>query len=111
MLQRIALLTILVHDYDDAITFYTKRLGFTLVEDTDLGGQKRWVRVAPPAGGGAELLLARATTPEQSSRVGNQAGERVFLFLETDDFDRDYDALRSKGVEFVRTPQSEPYGK
>ena len=110
MTQRIAHVAILVREYDEAIRFYTETLGFVLLEDTDLGGGKRWVRVAPPGLTGAGLLMARAATQEQASRIGNQAGGRVFLFLHTDDFQRDYDRLRSRGVEFVRGPTEEPYG-
>src|ERR1043166_4731178 len=109
-MQRIAQIAILVREYDEAIRFYSEKLGFKLVEDTDLGGGKRWVRVAPPGTGGTELLLARAVNEEQASRIGNQTGGRVFLFLETDDFRRDYEALRARGVEFIRPPGEEPYG-
>lgn len=111
----IAQIAIVVREYDEAIRFYTEKLGFTLIEDTNLGGQKRWVRVAPPgspsAGNtGAEFLLARAVTDEQRARIGNQTGGRVFLFLETDDFQRDYKLLRDRGVKFIRPPSDEPYG-
>ncbi|HKQ47487.1 MAG TPA: VOC family protein [Phycisphaerae bacterium] len=108
--QRIAQVTLVVREYDEAIRFYTETLGFVLLEDTDLGGGKRWVRVAPAGGAGVELLLARAVTEEQRGRVGDQTGGRVFLFLETDDFWRDYEALRAKGIEFVRPPREEVYG-
>ena len=107
--MRLARFALVVRDYDEAIRFYTQILGFALLEDTDLGNDKRWVRVAPPAGG-AEFLLARAVTDEQRSRIGNQTGGRVFLFMETDDFERDYARLKSCGVVFVRPPQREPYG-
>lgn len=110
MAQRIAHIAILVREYDEAIRFYTKTLGFVLLEDTDLGNGKRWVRVAPPGSTSAGLLLARATTPQQASRIGNQTGGRVFLFLHTDDFRQDYDRLRAQGVIFVREPREEPYG-
>jgi len=109
-MQHIARLALVVRDYDEAIRFYTERVGFALLEDTDLGGGKRWVRVAPRGRGGAELLLARAATDEQRSRIGNQAGGRVFLFIETDDFWRDYRLLCERGIEFVRPPSEEPYG-
>ena len=101
-------IALVVRDYDEAIAFYTQMLGFTLVEHTDLGNGKRWVRVK--AGQGAELLLAKAVTPEQESRIGNQAGGRVFLFLETDDFNRDYQLFQSRGVHFLESPRREPYG-
>jgi catechol 2,3-dioxygenase-like lactoylglutathione lyase family enzyme len=108
--QRIAQVTVVVREYDEAIRFYTETLGFRLLEDTDLGGGKRWVRVAPAGAAGAELLLARAATPEQEACVGNQTGGRVSLFLETDDFERDYAALRGRGVVFARPPREESYG-
>jgi catechol 2,3-dioxygenase-like lactoylglutathione lyase family enzyme len=110
MTQRIAQIALLVREYDEAIRFYVDKLGFKLLEDTDLGQGKRWVRVAPATSGGVELLLARATTAEQESRIGNQTGGRVFLFLETDDFARDYQMMLSKGVVFIREPRVEPYG-
>ncbi len=99
----------LVDDYDRGIDFYVRRLGFELLEDTDLGGGKRWVRVSPGRGG-TELLLARASGPEQSSRVGNQTGGRVFLFLETDDLRRDHARWGAAGVEFTEEPREEAYG-
>ena len=99
-----------VRDYDEAIAFYTQKLFFTLVEDTPLPEeQKRWVVVAPP-GGGTGILLARASKPEQEAFVGNQSGGRVFLFLSTDDFWRDYRQMEKKGVRFVRQPQKTDYG-
>lgn len=111
MTQSIAQLAIVVRDYDEAIAFYVGTLGFTLVEDTYVPKQdKRWVVVAPAGSTGMRLLLARATTDEQSSRVGNQTGGRVFLFLDTDDFWRDYRLYQSKGVDFVRGPVEESYG-
>ena len=106
--RSIAHVSLLVREYDEAIDFYTRRLGFDLVADTDLGGGKRWVLVSP--GGGTALLLARATTPEQLARVGDQAGGRVFLFLHTDDFGRDHAAMRECGVRFVEEPRCESYG-
>jgi catechol 2,3-dioxygenase-like lactoylglutathione lyase family enzyme len=105
----LAAVTLLVREYDEAIAFYTGALGFTLLEDSPLEAGKRWVRVAPP-GGGTALLLARPATPEQWARVGDQAGGRVFLFLHTDDFRRDHDALRALGVRFVEEPRHESYG-
>lgn len=109
MTQRLACVSIVVRDYDEAITFFTTALGFEVVEDSPLGGGKRWVVVAPP-GGGTALLLARAATPEQEGYVGNQTGGRVFLFLHTDDFWRDYRAMKSRGVTFTEEPRVEPYG-
>ena len=112
MKQRIAHVALVVRDYDEAIAFYTQKLGFTLVEDTYQPEQnKRWVVVAPPGNaGGTTLLLARASTPDQANFVGNQAGGRVFLFLETDDFWRDYRAMSAAGVKFVRPPSEQSYG-
>lgn len=110
MNQTIAQVTLVVRDYDEAIAFYTQKLSFTLVEDTPLPEeQKRWVVVAPP-GGGTGILLARASKPEQETFVGNQSGGRVFLFLSTDDFWRDYRQMEKKGVRFVRQPQKTDYG-
>lgn len=110
MQQRIAQLALVVADYDDAIAFYTQKLNFRLVEDTVLSPAKRWVVVAPPGSDGCCLLLAKAANEEQSSRVGNQTGGRVFLFLYTDDINRDYTAMQAKGIEFVRPLVKEPYG-
>ncbi|PHR59852.1 MAG: hypothetical protein COA47_08700 [Robiginitomaculum sp.] len=111
MKQSIGHIALLVRDYDEAIAFYTQKLNFTLVEDeAELEPNKRWVIVAPPGGTGADLLLARAATPEQEACIGNQAGGRVFLFLKTDDFWRDYQAMREKGIKFVREPKEEEYG-
>jgi catechol 2,3-dioxygenase-like lactoylglutathione lyase family enzyme len=111
MRQSIATVALVVRDYDEALAFYVGTLGFRLVEDTYIPGQdKRWVTVAPPGSTGPLLLLARAVGEEQSSRIGNQTGGRVFLFLYTDDFWRDYAAYRSKGVVFVREPKEESYG-
>jgi len=102
---------LVVRDYDEALAFFRNKLHFTLVEDTYQPEQdKRWVVVAPPGSTGTTLLLARATTPAQVAAIGNQTGGRVFLFLETDDFWRDYNALRAAGVRFVREPKQAPYG-
>ena len=102
--------TFLVRDYDQAIGYFTSALGFDLVEDTALENGKRWVVVSPPGPSDARLLLARAATPEQESRVGQQAGGRVFLFLHTDDCRRDHEELRARGVKFREEPRDEPYG-
>jgi lactoylglutathione lyase len=110
MRQQISLVAVLVRDYDEAIDYYTGVLGFDVIEDSALGGGKRWVRLAPPGSVGTCLLLARASTPEQESRVGNQTGGRVFLFLGTDDFWRDYRALTARGVHFTEEPRREDYG-
>jgi len=110
MAHSIASLTLVVRDYDEAIAFFTDALRFTLVEDTPLGGGKRWVVVAPAASTGASLLLAKAATPEQLSRVGDQTGGRVFLFLHTDDFWADTNHMQSRGVQFTEQPRHEPYG-
>lgn len=111
MKQSIRQVAILVRDYDSAIDFYVNRLGFTLVEDTSIEAQsKRWVVVAPPGSSESRLLLARAVGEEQASRIGNQTGGRVFLFLHTDDFWRDFRAYQARGVEFVRPPREESYG-
>ncbi|HEX9658445.1 MAG TPA: VOC family protein [Bacteroidota bacterium] len=106
----IAHITFLVRDYDEAIAFFTNSLGFKLIEDTRLQDGKRWVLVAPPGAQGANLLLARAVTPEQEKAIGNQTGGRVFLFLHTDDFKRDYEQIIAKGVKFRENPREEPYG-
>jgi catechol 2,3-dioxygenase-like lactoylglutathione lyase family enzyme len=108
--QRIAALALLVPDYDEALAYYTDILGFTCVQDTDMGGGKRFIVVAPPGDCGAGLVLARAATPEQTACIGNQAGGRVFLFLHTDDFHRDHARLRARGLEFREAPREEPYG-
>jgi catechol 2,3-dioxygenase-like lactoylglutathione lyase family enzyme len=110
MKQSIGYVALVVRDYHEAIAFYTNVLRFDLIEDTPLGAGKRWVLVAPPRSTGARLLLARAATPEQESRIGNQTGGRVFLFLHTDDFWRDYRDLTSRGVKFRRDPKEESYG-
>ena len=111
MKQSIGYVALVVRDYDKAIEFYVGALGFTLIEDTHVEAQnKRWVLVAPPGATESRLLLARAVGEEQSSRIGNQTGGRVFLFLHTDDFWRDYKTYKDKGVVFVRQPKEEPYG-
>jgi catechol 2,3-dioxygenase-like lactoylglutathione lyase family enzyme len=111
MKQSISSVALVIREYDEAIRFYVDILGFTLVEDTLIEAQnKRWVVVAPPGSKESRLLLARAASPEQQSRVGNQTGGRVFLFLHTDDFWRDYNGYKSKGVVFVREPKEESYG-
>lgn len=109
MKQRIAHLALVVADYDEAIAFYTQKLGFQLVEDTALSETKRWVLVSP-VGSDCHLLLAKAANEEQQSRVGNQTGGRVFLFLHTNDFWRDYHHFTANGVRFVREPNKEEYG-
>lgn len=110
MKQQLVHIALVVSDYDEAIEFYTKVLRFTLVEDTRMSETKRWVLVQPP-GGGCSLLLAKAASEEQQSRVGNQTGGRVFLFLHTDDFERDYRNLIAHSVPIERGPVVEPYGK
>ena len=110
MNQHIAHIALVVANYDEAIEFYTEKLNFILVEDTKLSETKRWVKVAPPGNGQCCLLLAQAATEEQKSRVGNQTGGRVFLFLYTDDFWRDYNTMIEKKINFVRQPIEEPYG-
>ena len=111
MRQSIIHVALVVRDYDEAIEFFCKKLHFTLIEDTYQPEQdKRWVVVSPPGSTGASLLLARATKPDQDAAVGRQTGGRVFLFLQTDDFWRDYNEMREKGITFVREPSVEPYG-
>ena len=110
MNQKIAQIALVVDDYDEAIRFYTEKLGFTLVEDTVLSDTKRWVVVAPKGPDGCKLLLAKAANDRQQSSVGNQTGGRVFLFLYTDDFWRDYHTMLENGVSFVRAPATEPWG-
>lgn len=111
MKQSIGYVALVVQDYDEAIDFYVGKLGFTLIEDKQVEAQnKRWVLVAPPGATESRLLLARAVGAEQSTRIGNQTGGRVFLFLHTDDFWRDYKAYKDKGVVFVREPKEEEYG-
>jgi catechol 2,3-dioxygenase-like lactoylglutathione lyase family enzyme len=109
--QRIGLVSLVVDDYDDALAFFIGKLGFSLAEDTVVPAQsKRWVVVTPPGANGSRLLLAKASTEEQKSRIGSQAGGRVFLFLYTDDFWRDYERYQANGIVFVREPKREPYG-
>src|SRR6476620_6508402 len=110
MNQHIAHIALVVNNYDEAIAFYTRKLNFTLIEDTKLSETKRWVMVAPKGTGQCCLLLAQAATDEQKSRVGNQTGGRVFLFLYTDDFWRDYNNMLEQQINFVRPPVKEPYG-
>jgi catechol 2,3-dioxygenase-like lactoylglutathione lyase family enzyme len=110
MKQRIAHISLVVGDYDEAIEFYTDKLGFRLIEDTRLTDTKRWVIVAPPGTNGCCLLLAKAADEKQRAAIGNQTGGRVFLFLFTDDFWRDYNNMSGKGIRFVRPPQQEEYG-
>lgn len=110
MKQHIGAISLLVKDYDEAISFYTEKLNFELVEDTDMGGDKRWVLVAPPGSNETRLLLAKAASPAQESRIGNQTGGRVFLFLHTDDFWRDYEPMKANGVRFLEEPRTEAYG-
>ena len=111
MPQTLGLTALLVREYEAALAFYVGTLGFVLLEDSEVPEQsKRWVVIAPPGGSGAQLLLARASNAEQSSRVGNQTGGRVFLFLYTDDFWRDFALYQARGVVFVREPKEEPYG-
>ncbi|PBC06092.1 VOC family protein [Mesorhizobium sp. WSM3860] len=108
--RSIATVALVVENYDEAIGWYVERLGFVLSEDVDLGGGKRWVTITPANRQGARLLLAEASGERQASRVGDQTGGRVFLFLETDDFARDHQAMLAKGVEFREAPRFEPYG-
>ncbi|MEM8909714.1 MAG: VOC family protein [Bacteroidota bacterium] len=108
--QYISGIAIVVKDYDEAIAFYTQKLNFQLLEDTPINAEKRWVRVAPPGARETALLLAKASKPEQQAYCGNQSGGRVFLFLKTKDFWGDYEGMKSRGVHFLETPRSEPYG-
>jgi catechol 2,3-dioxygenase-like lactoylglutathione lyase family enzyme len=110
-MKHLALIALVVPEYDEAIEYYTRVLGFELLEDEPREAGKRWVVVAPAPDRGAKLLLARAATDEQRSRVGNQTGGRVFLFLHTDDFDGDYGRYRAAGVEFTESPRHEDYGR
>lgn len=110
-MPRIAHIALTVRDYDEAIGFYVEKLGFSLDEDTKLSEEKRWVLVSPPGSTGTQLLLAKAVGEDQLRTVGNQTGGRVFLFLHTDDFDREYKNFSEQGVEFVRGPNTEEYGK
>jgi uncharacterized glyoxalase superfamily protein PhnB len=110
MKQNIAQFALVVKDYDEALAFYTQKLHFVLLEDTVLSETKRWVRIAPPGSDGCCLLLAKAANEEQRSRIGNQTGGRVFLFLHTDNFQRDYQNLLDHQIKIVREPVKEPYG-
>jgi catechol 2,3-dioxygenase-like lactoylglutathione lyase family enzyme len=114
MAQTLGYVALVVRDYDEALVFFTESLGFTVIEDSvakdRLGKEKRWVLVSPPGSRGTNLLLARASNPEEASRVGNQTGGRVFLFLHTDDFWRDYRAMLARGVKFREQPRQEAYG-
>ena len=114
MPQILGYMALVVRDYDEALAFFTQSLGFVVIEDSlskdRLGNDKRWVLVSPPGSGGTNLLLARASTPEEESRIGNQTGGRVFLFLHTDDFWRDYREMLARGVKFREEPRHEAYG-
>ncbi|MCX6083272.1 MAG: VOC family protein [Chloroflexi bacterium] len=111
MKQSIVHIALVVRDYDEAIAFYTEKLHFTLIEDTNQPEQdKRWVVVSPPGSSGTTLLLAKASKPEQEPFIGNQTGGRVFLFLNTDEFWKDYEEMVSKGIKFIRAPKEESYG-
>lgn len=107
----LGMVTILVDDYDRALDYFTRTLGFSLIEDTPLTPEKRWVVVAPDAHKGARILLAKASSPAQEMAIGNQAGGRVSLFLYTNDFDNDYALMRARGVEFIESPRQEIFGK
>ena len=109
-MQTLSLIALVVRDYDEAIAWYTQALAFTLIEDTPLTPTKRWVVIAPTGSPGTRLLLARAEGLVQEARIGDQAGGRVFLFLETDDFARDHAAMTARGVRFIRPPKLEAYG-
>ena len=111
MAQTLSHVTLLVRDYDEAVAFFTEVLGFQLIEDTPQDEGKRWVLVAPAGSQGSTLLLAQASTPEQTAHIGNQAGGRVLLFLHTDDFGRDYREMKARGVKFLETPREESYGR
>jgi catechol 2,3-dioxygenase-like lactoylglutathione lyase family enzyme len=110
MTQMLGSVTLVVRDYDEAITYFIRVLGFELIEDIALDPGKRWVRVGPAGGRGSGLLLARATTSEQEARIGDQTGGRVFLFLHTDDCRRDHAAMKARGVRFIEEPREEVYG-
>lgn len=110
MKQHLAHVALVVRDYDEAIAFYTQKLGFILLEDTPLSAEKRWVVVAPPGARECSLLLAKAANEEQAVAIGQQSGGRVFLFLFTDNFQRDYERMLAAGIHFVRPPQREAYG-
>ena len=109
-MQTLGHVALVVRDYDEALTYFTGTLNFKVIEDTRLSEDKRWVLIAPPGSKGTSLLLARAATPEQLTRIGNQTGGRVFLFLHTDDFWRDYRVMTGRGVKFIRPPSEETYG-
>jgi catechol 2,3-dioxygenase-like lactoylglutathione lyase family enzyme len=109
-MQTLGHVALVVREYDEALAFFTRTLRFRVVEDTRLSEDMRWVLIAPPGSQGTSLLLARAATPEQASRIGNQTGGRVFLFLHTDDFWRDYREMSARNVKFTRPPPEEPYG-
>ena len=111
MQQYLAGISLVVNDYDEAIDFYTRKLSFTLLEDTRMSDTKRWVVIAPPGSTGCTLLLAKAANDAQKAAVGNQTGGRVFLFLHTDNFDRDYNQMQKAGIEFIESPRQETYGK
>ncbi|MGH9029865.1 MAG: VOC family protein, partial [Acidimicrobiales bacterium] len=110
-MSRLSLVSLLVADYDEAVAYYVDALGFTLVEDTGLGGGRRWVVLAPQGSQDMGILLARASTEDQKALIGNQTGGRVFLFLHTDDFESEYERMRTAGVRFVEAPREEPYGR
>ena len=110
MKQSIGTISLLVRDYDEAIAFYVDKLGFDLIADNDLGDGKRWVLVGPKNGTGAQLLLAKAVGPDQCASIGHQAGGRVFLFLYTDNFERDYAAMTARNISFLEAPRYEAYG-
>ena len=110
MRQHLSLTAVVVRDYDEAISFFVSKLGFELRQDTRLDEAKRWVVVAPPGSTESGILLAKAANPGQEQAIGNQSGGRVFLFLATDDFNRDYEAFRERGVKFLEAPRREPYG-
>jgi catechol 2,3-dioxygenase-like lactoylglutathione lyase family enzyme len=110
-MQSLAMISLLVSDYDEAIDYFTKILDFDLIEDTRMSATKRWVVVAPNDSTGTRLLLAKAANTEQETRVGDQAGGRVFLFLDTDDFERDHAKYVARGVNFIEQPRRETYGK
>ena len=110
MRQHLGLTTLVVGDYDEALAFYAGKLGFEVREDTRLGDDKRWVVVAPPGSSESGLLLARAANAQQTEAIGNQSGGRVFLFLVTDDFQRDHERFLQKGIKFIEAPRTEPYG-
>ena len=110
MKRKIVHIALIVHDYDEAIRFYTEKLNFVLIEDTVLSPEKRWVLVKPDKNSECSILLAKANNEEQTRSIGNQTGGRVFLFLETDNFQRDYEKMLEKGINFIRKPSQEEYG-